>query len=61
MGANRAGQRRKRHQKRSLKNWRKMPDHDIPRTIITIRGAVFRRPHPKDAGEQPSTTKAKRK
>jgi len=47
MGANRSGEKRKRHQKRSLKNWRTKPKNDFSANVTTIRGATFRRQHAK--------------
>jgi hypothetical protein len=46
MGANRSGEKRKLHQKRSLKNWRTGPKKDSAENVLTIRGAIFRRKHP---------------
>ena len=42
MGANRAGERRKRSVKRTLKNWRTRKDSGVEKNFTTVRGATFR-------------------
>jgi hypothetical protein len=43
MGANHSGESRKRHQKRSLKNWHTRKHTELWANVTTIRGATFRR------------------